>query len=478
MSEQTLLRHARTEDRGPMSLPAILALVSGAFLTMLSFFVVNVALPAIGTDLHATPAALQLVVGSYGIATAALVVVGGRLGDGFGRKRLFLIGLGGFALFSLLCALAPDIGTLLAMRAGQGASGAMLTPQVLATISATLTGAHRARAIGLFGAAGGIATAVGQILGGVLVAANIADLHWRSVFLINVPLCLVALVVAWRLLPETKAERRISVDWIGAALLVFTLALLLFPLTEGRPLGWPLWIWLLLAAVLPVAVLFVLQQRHLERSGRVPLVPPSIMSLRPLRLGLGVAVAFFTTFGGFMFVVAIATQNGAGMSALEGGMTLLAMAIGFLAVSIPLPGLQRRYGGSLITAGWVFQAVGYASLGAVVLLVWPDITPWNLAGPMLIVGAGQGLVMMPLFGVVIEQVPVAEAGLGSGVLITTQQTCLALGAATVGTAYLAIAANGWGQGGAFGAVSFGIAVLALIAIPLSQRLTLAGRTAV
>ena len=179
-----------------------------------------------------------------------------------------------------------------------------------------------------------------------------------------------------------------------------------------------------------------------------------------------------------MFVVAIATQNGAGMSALEGWMTLLAMAIGFLAVSIPLPGLQRRYGGSLITAGWVFQAVGYASLGAVVLLVWPDITPWNLAGPMLIVGAGQGLVMMPLFGVVIEQVPVAEAGLGSGVLITTQQTCLALGAATVGTVYLAIAANGWGQGGAFGAVSFGIAVLALIAIPLSQRLTLAGRTAV
>ena len=178
MSEQTLLRHVRTEDRSPMSLPAILALVSGAFLTMLSFFVVNVALPAIGTDLHATPAALQLVVGSYGIATAALVVVGGRLGDGFGRKRLFLIGLGGFALFSLLCALAPDIGTLLAMRAGQGASGAMLTPQVLATISATLTGAHRARAIGLFGAAGGIATAVGQILGGVLVAANIADLHW------------------------------------------------------------------------------------------------------------------------------------------------------------------------------------------------------------------------------------------------------------------------------------------------------------
>lgn len=474
MSERTLARDARPDDERHMGTAATYTLISGAMLTMLSFFIVNVALPAIGTDLHATPAALQLVVGCYGIATAALVVVGGRLGDGYGRKRLFLIGMAGFGVFSLLCALAPNIGTLLAMRGGQGASGALMTPQILATISATSTGRHRARAIGLFGAAGGLAGALGQILGGILVEANIAGLQWRSVFLVTVPFSIIGFFFAYRLLPETKAEKRLSVDWTGATLLVITLALLLFPLTEGRPLGWPVWIWLMMAAAVPVGIGFVLLQRRMDGSARTPLVPPSTIALRPLRLGLSVAVAFFTTFGGFMFVIAVATQSGAGMSALEGGLTLLSMGLGFLVVSFPLPALQRRYGGSLITAGWVMQVIGYGALGVVALAAWPAVTPWNLAGPLLVAGAGQGLVMMPLFGIVIEQVPVAQAGLGSGVLVTTQQTCLAFGAATVGTAYLALTTSSWGQGGAFGGVSIGIAVIALCAIPLSQRLAKAG----
>ena len=470
MNERTLIRESAPDDEKRMGTAATYTLISGAMLTMLSFFIVNVALPAIGTDLHTTPAALQLVVGCYGIATAALMVVGGRLGDSFGRKRLFLIGMAGFGVFSLLCGLAPNIGTLLVVRVGQGASGALMTPQVLAIISATLTGGHRARAIGLFGAAGGLAVALGQILGGVLVEANVAGLHWRSVFLITVPFCVIAFFFAMRLLPETKAERRLAIDWLGAALLIVTLSLLLFPLTEGRPLGWPLWIWLTMAAAIPVGIAFVLIQRRMDGSERTPLVPPSTIRLRPLRLGLMVAVAFFITFGGFMFVIAIATQTGAGMSALEGGLTVLPMAIGFLAVSVPLPVLQRRYGGALITAGWILLAIGYCALGAVALAAWPDITPWNLAGPLLVAGAGQGLVMAPLFGVVIDQVPADQAGLGSGVLVTTQQTCLAFGAATVGTAYLALTTSSWGQGGAFAGTSFAIAVVALCTIPLSRRL--------
>ncbi len=474
MSERTLGRETASDDEKRMGTAATYTLISGAMLTMLSFFIVNVALPAIGTDLHASPAALQLVVGCYGIATAALVVVGGRLGDGYGRKRLFLIGMAGFGVFSLLCALAPNIGTLLAMRGGQGASGALMTPQILATISATSTGRHRARAIGLFGAAGGLAGALGQILGGVLVEANIADLQWRSVFLVTVPLSIIGFYFAYRLLPETKAEKRLSVDWSSAALLIVTLALLLFPLTEGRPLGWPLWIWLMMAAALPAGIGFVLLQYRMDGTERTPLIPPSTIALRPLRLGLSVAVAFFTTFGGFMFVVAVATQSGAGMSALDGGLTLLSMGLGFLVVSFPLPTLQWRYGGSLITGGWILQVIGYGALGAVILVAWPGITPWNLAGPLLVAGAGQGLVMMPLFGIVIDQVPVAQAGLGSGVLVTTQQTCLAFGAATVGTAYLALTTSSWGQGGAFAGVSIGIAVIALCTIPLSQRLAKAG----
>ncbi|HEY0695277.1 MAG TPA: MFS transporter, partial [Kribbella sp.] len=420
--------------------PAVLTtLLFGAFLPMLSFFIINVALPAIGSDLHASSGGLQLVVGSYGIANATLLVVGGRLGDGFGRKRLFLIGLTGFTLISLICAIAPTIGVLLAARVVQGAAAAAMTPQVLATISSLLTGTHRARAMAMFGVAGGLAAALGQILGGVLVSANVFGLGWRAVFLVNVPVGVVAVVAAVKLLPETRAAQRLRVDVAGAGLLALALVLLLLPLTEGRPLGWPAWTWASLAATIPAVGLLGLHQHRSERSGSAPLIPPSVLRLRPMRIGLLLAVGFFTTFGGFMFVFALATQGEAGMSPLEGGLSLLPMAIGFLITSIYGPRLQQRYGAGLIVRGWVIQAVGYAMLGVVALTLWPEVTPLTLAAPMLVAGFGSGLVMVPLIGVVVGQVPPAQAGLGSGILLTSQQTCLALGAATVGTAYLSLA---------------------------------------
>ena len=194
---------------------ALLTLIVGAFLPILSFFVINVALPEIAVDLDASASSLQLVVGSYGIANAALVVVGGRLGDAFGRRRLFMLGMALFTLFSLLCGLAPDIGSLLVLRVGQGASAALMTPQVLATIAATLTGASRVRAFGLFGAAGGIAAAAGQIVGGALASADVLGLGWRSVFLMNVPIGIAAYVVAHRVLPETRADKRLPLDAMG-----------------------------------------------------------------------------------------------------------------------------------------------------------------------------------------------------------------------------------------------------------------------
>lgn len=484
MSERTVQRVApEPGDAGPvptdaasvegfssLTRTALVTLIVGVFLPMLSFFVINVALPAIGSDLVATPAQLQLVVATYGIANATLVVVGGRLGDAYGRRRLFLLGLVGFTVFSVLCGFAPSIGTLLLLRIGQGATAALMTPQVLATISATTTGQHRARAVGMFGAAGGIAAAAGQILGGVLVSADLFGLGWRSVFLLNLPLGLVAAVAAWRLIPETKAEKRIPVDAVGALLLATFLVLLLLPLTEGRALGWPLWTWLVLAATVPALLGLALHQRWKETSGGSALVPPSVLRLRPLRIGLLIGVAYFSSFGGFMFVFAVATQGEAGLSALEGGLTLLPLAIAFMAMSVFTPRLQRRWGSGIIVRGWLIQAIGYAGLGGCVLLQWPDISPLSLAVPMLVVGVGSGMVMMPLFGVVLDQVAPSQAGLGSGVLITMQQTCLSLGAATVGTAYLAIAATGWGEGGGLALVGFGIAAVALLAVPLSRRL--------
>lgn len=456
----------RTERFG---LVALLTLITGGFLPILSFFILNVALPSIGTDLRASDGALQLVIGSYGIANATLVVVGGRLGDGYGRRRLFITGMALFTLTSLLCALAPNTGLLLAARVAQGASAALMVPQVLATIAATLTGESRARAIGLFGASGGVAAALGQILGGVLVEADIAGLGWRTVFLINVPLGLIALVAAWRLLPETRATHRLPLDLAGAAILATTLVVLLLPLTEGRPLGWPLWTWLLLIAVLPLGIGLGLHQSRVERSERSPLVPPSVLRLRGMRLGLGIALPFFITFSGFMFAFALATQVGAHLSALQAGLAILPMGLAFLVASIVGPKLEGRWGSGVMTFGALIEAVGYLALAATTWLAWPDINALVLTPGMLITGLGSGFVMMPLFGVVVRQVPVQQAGLGSGILITTQQTCLALGAAIVGTAYLWMAEH-WGARDALIVVELGIAVVAAGLTALTRQL--------
>jgi EmrB/QacA subfamily drug resistance transporter len=464
-------------DAAPLRPVALTTLIFGAFLPMLSFFVINVALPAIGSDLRATSGELQLVVGSYGIAVATLLVVGGRLGDKFGRKRLFMIGLVGFTVMSLICAVAPTIGVLLVARVVQGAAGAAVTPQVLATITSLLTGEHRARAMAMYGVAGGAAAAFGQILGGVLVEANVFDLGWRAVFLINVPVGIVGVAAAVRLIPETKAGKAQRVDLVGAALLALTLVLLLLPLTEGRPLGWPLWTWLCLAATIPAVLALGVHQHRSEQSGRSPLIPPTVLRLRAMRIGLLLAVAFFTTFGGFMFVFALATQGEAHMSPLEGGLSLLPMAVGFLITSIYGPRLQVRYGAGLIVRGWIIQGIGYAVLAVAALTLWPDVNPLKLALPMLIAGFGSGLVMVPLMGVVLSQVPPAQAGLGSGILLTSQQTCLALGAATVGTAYLSLASRSWGQGGALAAVALAITAISLLMTPVTHQLRSSGKGA-
>jgi EmrB/QacA subfamily drug resistance transporter len=461
---------ASADDRAPLGSVALITLLFGAFLPMLSFFIINVALPAIGSDLRASSGELQLVVGSYGIANGTLLVVGGRLGDGFGRKRLFLWGLAGFTLMSLVCALAPTVGVLLAARAIQGAAAAALTPQVLATISSVLAGAHRARAMAMFGVAGGLAAALGQILGGVLVSADLFGLGWRTVFLVNVPVGIAVLGAASFLLPETRAAQRLRVDGVGAALFAVTLVLLLLPLTEGRPLGWPVWTWVTLAAAIPATAVFAQHQRRSERSGGAPLIPPSVLRLRPMRIGLVLAVGFFTTFGGFMFVFALATQGEAGMSPLQGGLSLLPMATGFLITSIYGPRLQQRYGAGLIVRGWLVQAAGYALLALVALTLWPDVTPLTMVIPMLVAGFGSGLVMVPLMGVVVGQVPPQQAGLGSGILLTSQQTCLALGAATVGTAYLALAGTEWGEGGSLAAVALATTAISVLMAPVTTLL--------
>ncbi|MFF4580223.1 MFS transporter [Streptomyces sp. NPDC001389] len=427
-----------SEGISPLGLFTVLL---GAALPLIDFFIVNVALPAIDSDLAAGPAMLELVVGGYGVAYSVLLVLGGRLGDTAGRRRLFLIGMAAFGVTSLACGLAPTAWTLVGARVAQGAAAALMLPQVLATIQATTRGPRRARAMSLYGATAGLSMVAGQILGGVLVAADVAGSGWRSVFLVNVPVVLLGLVLAVRAVPETRSERPASVDVPGTLLLGLTLVSLLLPLAEGRAAGWPLWTWLSLAVSPLAAVAFYLTERRADRLGRTPLVPPSLLRLVSLRRGLVMLLPFSIGFSGFMFVVAVALQQGLRMGPVSAGLALVPMALAFFAASLAGPRLVGRFGSRVVTAGGIVQAAGIGLLLVTVWRGWPDLGLAALAPGVAVAGLGQGLQLPVLMRLMLSDVPADRAGVGSGVMVTTQQSSLALGVATVGSLFLALAAG-------------------------------------
>ncbi|WP_307826564.1 MFS transporter [Streptomyces pactum] len=439
----------------PVGLATVLI---GAALPLIDFFIVNVALPAMGRDLRAGEAVLELVVAGYGVAYAVLLVLGGRLGDSFGRRRLYLTGMAAFGVTSLACGLAPDAWTLVAARVAQGAAAALLLPQVLATIHATTSGPRRARALSLYGATAGLSMVAGQILGGLLVAADVAGTGWRAVFLVNVPVALVGLALALRTVPETRSERPAGVDVPGTLLLAATLIALLLPLTEGRAAGWPVWTWVSLALFPLLAAAFWTVERRADRaaartggpagdgaraggaggSGRVPLVPPSLFELPGLRRGLALILPFSIGFGGFMFVIAVALQQGLRYGPVAAGLALVPMAVAFFTASLVQPRLVARFGGAVVTAGGLVQALGLGLLAVTVARGWPGLSGWELLPGMLLAGLGQGFQLPVLFRIILADVPAERAGVGSGVLVTAQQAALALGVATLGTLFLSL----------------------------------------
>ncbi|MFJ3664966.1 MFS transporter [Streptomyces sp. NPDC090106] len=441
MTTETTLAHkirppAAAPELGPSGLFTVLL---AAALPLIDFFIVNVALPTIGEDLAASESVLELVVSGYGLAYAVLLVLGGRLGDLFGRRRLFLAGMAAFGVTSLACGLAPTAWTLVAARIAQGAASAAMLPQVLATIQAATSGPRRAKAMGLYGATAGLSMVAGQILGGLLVAADLWGTGWRSVFLVNVPVVVVGLVLAVRTVPETRSQRPEPVDVPGTLLLAASLISLLAPLTEGRSAGWPLWTWLSLAVFPFAAAGFCAVERRADRRGRTPLVPPSLLRLDSLRRGLLLIVPFSIGFSGFMFVIAVALQRGAGLGPVDAGLALAPLAVAFFFVSLAGPRLVAKYGTRVVTAGSVLQGLGLTLIALAAWRAWPDLGLLELLPGATVAGAGQALQLPVILRIVLSEVPPARAGVGSGVMATTQQSSLALGVATLGTLFLSLA---------------------------------------
>ncbi|MEW9553118.1 MFS transporter [Nonomuraea sp. NPDC050783] len=441
-------------------------LLSAWFMAQFDFFVVNVAAPSVERDLHAGPAALELIVGGYAFTYAAGMITGGRLGDRYGYRRVFVWGVAAFTVASVLCGIAASPGQLVAACLLQGLAGAVMVPQVLATISAAYPPGERARALGWYGAAGGLGSIAGQVLGGLLLTADVLGLGWRAAFLVNLPVGLaVAPLAAW-LLPEVETGRRARLDVPGAAGLAAGLALVLVPLGLGNHLGWPAWTWASMAASVPVLVLTWRRQRALGARGGQPVLDLALLKVHSYLAGVGAIVAFMAYFASFMFTLTLLLQGGAGLSAFQAGLAFAPMGVMFTVTSLLGRRLVARYGLVVVLAGGVVAALG---LGLLVVTAGAGL-PYVIAAVTL-VGAGNGLVLPQLIGAALVEVAPHQAGVGSGVLSTAQQFAGAGGVAVIGAVFFA-AERGGGHAAAMrwsAAIDLGLVLVVIATVAYNRR---------
>ena len=436
-------------------------LLTGGFLPPVDFFIVNVALPSIQHGLAATPAQVQLVISGYAGAYAVFLVTGGRLGDLFGHRRMFMLAMLAFTAASALCGLAASPGLLVLARVAEGLAAALLVPQVLGAIRALHDApgqeAALARAIGFYGMMVGLAAAAGQLGGGVLVAWSPLGLGWRAVFLVNLPIGAAALAGAWVLLPETAAPRRPRLDLVGAALLSATLIALIVPLSEGRQAGWPPWTWLTLAAVPVLLWGFLRFEARLAAQGGMPLLDPALLRIPGFRRGVLVASLFFFT-SAFYLLFAIERQDGAGLDPLRTGLAILPYGIGLFVGPMAGARLAARLRPRLLGLGLAIEVAGYAATG---LAVAAGVGGAGLVAPVFVAGFGQGVAMPLLFTLVLAEVPARQGGVAAGVVNSVLQIGAAVSVAAIGSLFFAVL--GAGRGGPAYAHAFGVAMIAITA---------------
>jgi EmrB/QacA subfamily drug resistance transporter len=413
---------------------ALVVLLAGAFLPSFDFFVVNVALPSLQTELGARPSQLQFVVAGYALGFAVLLVTGGRLGDLYGRKRLFMVGMAGFTMASALCGLAPTPNVLIAARVLQGLTAALMNPQVLAIIRVTFPEGERSRAIGYFSTTLGLASIAAQLVGGALIEANFAGLSWRPIFLVNVPIGAVALVASHYLLQESRAVGRPSLDLGGIGIGSVALMLLIYPLVEGREAGWPVWAWIALVLSVPALAGFVLYELILQQRGRAPLVSIRLFRDPGFSFGLIMCVTFFGGLSAFFMCLTVTLQDGLGFGPLATGLVFVAFGIGFVAGSILSARVARVIGPRTISLGTLLMGGGLAAVIALFRLAdGAAPSEWLLWPVLALYGVGQGLALPTLVASVVgsSRIPPQEAGAASGVFSMIQQVAFTLGIAVV-----------------------------------------------
>ncbi|WP_312155386.1 MFS transporter [Lelliottia nimipressuralis] len=424
----------------------LILLLTGQMLPLIDTSITNVALDSITHSLHATATELELIVALYGVAFAVCLALGSKLGDNLGRRRLFMWGVAAFGVASLLCGMAGSVEQLLGARVLQGAGAALIVPQILATLHVTLKGTAHAKAISLFGGIGGIAFIVGQMGGGWLVSADIAGLGWRNAFFINVPICLLVLALSRRYVPETRRETPSRIDWQGTALLAVILCCLLFPMTLGPELHWPLVLQLALIAVVPLMLWMRASALRKQQRGEHPLLPPRLLKLTSIRFGMVIALLFFSAWSGFMFCMALTMQAGLGMTPWQSGNSFIALGVAYFVSAWYAPKLIARYSmGRILMTGLTVQIAGLLLLIATFWRFGQANTALTLAPATILIGYGQALIVNSFYRIGMRDISSCDAGAGSAILSTLQQATLGLGPAILGTLFLTFARHNGGH---------------------------------
>lgn len=420
---------------------AFAVLLAGAFLPPLDFFIVNVALPSIRLGLGATPAQIEWVISAYAATYAVFLITGGRLGDLFGRRRVFLAGMAGFGLASLICGLATSPLVLIVGRLLQGLSAAAMAPQGLASIQALFPEQERSRALAVYGAVLGFAAVVAQVLGGVLIAADVLGLGWRVIFLINLPIVAAVFLAGIPFLPDTRSATPAALDRLGVLLCALTLGLLVVPLVQGRELGWPWWLCLMLLSAPLVAVGFWRHEAALERRGGTPLLSPQLARLPRLLAGL-VAAVFFYVVAAFFLTFSVYLQDALGATPVVTGLMFVPFGVGFLVGPLTTPVAIRCFGRWVPTLGMLLEAAGCLILSAAVGSAAGG--EWPARGALIVgvglLGFGQGWALPTLIRSVIDHAPAGSSGMVSGLFNSALQISAALGVAVLGGLFYAVAA--------------------------------------
>jgi EmrB/QacA subfamily drug resistance transporter len=435
------MAHAAAEHHAatftPKQKQAALLIVAFAFvMDLLDSTIVNIAIPSIQANLGATYSAIQWLIAGYSLTFALLLITGGRMGDVFGYKKMFMIGVGGFTIASLLGGIAPNIEFLVGARLLQGGMAALMVPQVMSLMQVMYKPKERAGVMGLFGMLGGLAASLGPIVGGLLIKANLFNWDWRPIFLINLPVGVFALIAGWKFLPDGKSVHPLHLDLKGTVLIMVALSLLVFPLIEGRELDWPLWIILMLAASIPALMLFGWYEVRKDRADKSALIVPALFKVRSFATGIGLNLLVEALMLGYFLTVTLVMQVGLGYSpikaALTGVPTAVGMTIGFAVLGQKMIG---KFGRNVIPMASAIFAIGLVYTAWIITHFSLATEPWHFIPGLLVIGIGLSLTMIPIFSAALQDVDPGHAGSASGILNAVQQVGGAVGIAIIGVIF-------------------------------------------